>query len=402
MSADNLRFAIVAGEASGDILGAALIRALRARFPHATFYGVTGPRMSAAGCDSIASIEQLSVMGLVEVLRHLPRLLKLRSQLFQRFVADRPDCFIGIDAPDFNLPLERKLRARGLRTVHMVSPTVWAWRPKRVRSIVQSTDLMLCLLPFEPQFYADHGGAPNAVTQPPGSDRAGLRAPFRAVFIGHPLAEELDQPVTREIARLQLGLPADAPCVAVLPGSRGSELKYLGRSFAAAGGWLSQHVEGVALVVPIAKPSLRPLFEQAIAELAPTARWWLVDGRSREAMRAADVVLLASGTAALECLLLDRPMVASYRASSLTAWLLRRMVRVKHVTLPNLLCRDPVVPELLQEQAQPELLGKAVLDLLREPAHRQRQLGQFGEVRQQLKQNAGARAAAAIAELLQR
>jgi lipid-A-disaccharide synthase len=375
-----MRFALVAGEASGDILGAALVRALRARFPNAQFYGVTGPRMRDAGCDSVATIDALSVMGLAEVLRHLPRLLKLRRELFERFAADRPDCVIGIDAPDFNLPLERKLRERGLRAVHVVSPTVWAWRPGRVKTIAQSVDLMLCLFPFEPKFYAAHG--------------------VRAEYIGHPLAEELDAPVSREVARTQLGLPVDAPCVAILPGSRGGELKYLAAPFAATGAWLSQRVEDLWLIVPIAKPSLRPVFERAIAEHAPTAHWRLVDGRSREAMRAADGVLLASGTATLECLLLDRPMVVGYRASALTAWLVRRLIKIDRVSLPNLLCAEPVVPEHLQEEALPENFGPSVLELLQRPEVRERQLAQFAAVRQELKRDAATRGAAAIAGLL--
>jgi lipid-A-disaccharide synthase len=371
---------LVAGEVSGDLLGAALIQALKQHFPGATFYGVTGPRMRAAGCESIASIDELSVMGIVEVLKHLPRLLRLRSSLFARFTADRPDCVIGIDAPDFNLPLERKLRNRGLRTVHVVSPTIWAWRPGRVHRIAQSIDLMLCLFPFEPKYYTEAG--------------------VRAEYIGHPLAEELSNPLTREVARLRLRLPPDAPCVAILPGSRGSELRYLADSFVETGGRLAREIEGVTLVVPIAKPSLRPLFEEAIARHAPNARWWLVDGRSREAMCAADAVLLASGTASLECLLLDRPMVISYRASRFTAWLLRKLVKVQHVGLPNLLCAEPVVPEILQEDAVPERLVPPMLDLLRDASVRRRQLDQFAAVREELKRNAAVRGAAAIAQLL--
>ena len=381
MSGDRpLRFAIVAGEMSGDILGAALIRALRARFPDAQFQGVTGSRMRSAGCETVAGIDQLSVMGLAEVVKHLPRLLKLRRALFSRFARERPDCVIGIDAPDFNLPLERRLRARGIHTVHMVSPSVWAWRQSRVGTIEKSVDLMLCLLPFEPAFYATH------------------KVP--AEYIGHPLAEELQRPIGRDIARLHFGIAADAPCVAVLPGSRAGELKYLAAPFAATGEWLSRRVEGLTLVVPIARPELWPVFEKAIAEHAPTARWRLVDGKSREVMRAADAVLLASGTATLECLILDRPMVVGYRVSPLSAWLVRRMLKVPNVSLPNLLCEQALVPEYLQEQATPEYLGPALLELLQTPQASQTQLSQFAAVRQALKCGAADRAAAAIAVLL--
>ncbi|HWY24212.1 MAG TPA: lipid-A-disaccharide synthase [Nevskia sp.] len=378
-----MRFALVAGEASGDLLGGALVHALRARFPEASFYGVTGPRMREAGCDSIASIDRLSVMGLAEVLPKLPDILRLRRELAARLAADRPDCVIGIDAPDFNLPLERRLRAQGLPTVHLVSPTVWAWRPGRVKNIARAVDLILCLFPFETRFYAEHQ--------------------VRAEYIGHPLAEELSDPLSREDARRLLGLP-QGPCLAILPGSRGGELKYLAEPFALAAAWLAQRMPELSFVVPLAKPALRPVFERAVAAHAPDLRWTLVDGHSREAMRAADAVLLASGTATLECLLLDRPMVVGYRVSAFTAWLLRslKLLKIDRVSLPNLLCQEPVVPEFLQEQASAEHLGPALLELLRDPAVRQRQTAQFAAVRGELKRDAAASAAAAIAGLLRR
>ena len=378
-----MRFALVAGEASGDLLGGALVHALRARFPQASFYGVTGPRMREAGCDSIASIDRLSVMGLAEVLPKLPDILRLRRELAARLAADRPDCVIGIDAPDFNLPLERRLRAQGLPTVHVVSPTVWAWRPGRVKNIARAVDLILCLFPFETRFYAEHQ--------------------VRAEYIGHPLAEELSDPLSREDARRRLGLP-QGPCLAILPGSRGGELKYLAEPFVQAAGWLAQRMPELSLVVPLAKPSLRPVFEQAVAAHAPDLRWSLVDGHSREAMRAADAVLLASGTATLECLLLDRPMVVGYRVSAFTAWLLRslKLLKIDRVSLPNLLCQEPVVPEFLQEEADAAYFGPALLELLRDPAARQRQTAQFAAVRSELKRDAAASAAAAIAGLLRR
>lgn len=378
-----MRFALVAGEASGDILGAALVRGLRARFPGATFYGVAGPRMREAGCEAIESIEALSVMGLTEVLRHLPRLLALRRRLVERFAADRPDLYIGIDAPDFNLGVERRLKARGIRTVHMVSPTIWAWRPDRVHGIGESVDLVLCLYPFEPALYERHG--------------------IRAAYIGHPLADQLDDRVTPAQARRELGLPDDGPVVAVLPGSRGSELHYLSEPFAAAAAWLHARLPGVRFVAPLARPDLRPALERAIAR-HPGPPWRLLDGRSRLAMQAADAVLLASGTATLECLLLGRPMVVSYRASALTAWLAYRLVKIPHVSLPNILAGAPedapLVPELLQAEATPERLGEELYCLLRHPVLRERQVERFGQVRAQLKCDAGERAAAAIEALL--
>jgi lipid-A-disaccharide synthase len=376
-----MRIALIAGEASGDLLGGALVRALRARLPGVECYGVTGPRMREAGCETIASIDRLSVMGLVEVLPKLPDILRLRGELYRRLLAERPDCVVGIDAPDFNLGLERRLRAQGIRTAHLVSPTVWAWRQGRVKSIARSVDLMLCLFPFEPKFYAGHG--------------------VRAEYIGHPLAEELAAPPSREEARATLGLPP-GPCVAILPGSRGGELKYLAAPFAGTAAWLAQKMPDLQFVVPIAKPKLRPMLETAVAAQAPKLNWHLVDGRSREAMCAADAVLLASGTATLECLLLDRPMVISYQMSAFSGWVGRRVIKVKHVGLPNLLCAEPVVPELLLDQAVPEQLGPAVLELLSKPEARQRQLEQFAAVRKELRRDAAATAASAIAELLKR
>ncbi|MGH8457160.1 MAG: lipid-A-disaccharide synthase [Stenotrophobium sp.] len=374
------RFALIAGEISGDILGAALIRALKLRYPTATFYGVAGPRMVAAGCEAIKSIDALSVMGLVEVVKVLPRLLKLRAQLIARLTADRPDCVIGIDAPDFNLTLERKLREQGIRTVHMVSPSVWAWREGRVKGIARSVDLMLCLLPFETKFYATHE--------------------VRAAYVGHPLADELDDSVTQAQARRGLGIDEAGPVVAILPGSRGGELKYLAEPFARAAAWLHRRIPGIRFLTPVAKPKLRAQMEQAIAAHAPDARWQLLDGQSREAMRAADVVLLASGTATLECLLLGRPMVVSYRTSALTAAIVRKLIKVGQVSLPNLLAKEAAVPEMLQEEATAQLLGQEVYCLLRSDYLRQRQLEQFSAVRTELKRDSAALSADAIAALL--
>ncbi len=376
-----MRFALVAGEASGDILGAALIRALKARFPQATFYGVAGARMREAGCEAIESIEALSVMGIAEVLPKLPALIRLRGALEARFAHDKPDVFIGIDAPDFNLGLAKKLRARGLRTVHFVSPTIWAWRPGRIHGIGEAVDLMLCMYPFEPALYQAAG--------------------IGAAYVGHPLAGELDDSTSPAQARAALGIAAEGPVVAVLPGSRRAELKYLADSFAAAGAWLAPRVPGLRLLVPIAKPELKGAFEAAIAR-HPGGNWTLLEGQSRVAMQAADAVLLASGTATLECCLLGRPMVVAYRAAPLTAFILRRfgLLKIDRVSQPNILSDDPAVPELLQDEAQPERLGQEVLMLLRHEVLRARQLGQFALVRAKLKSDFAARAAEAIAQLV--
>lgn len=377
-----MKIALVAGELSGDILGASIIYGLKRRFPQARYYGVAGPRMVEAGCEAIESIEALSVMGLSEVLRHLPRLFKLRASLVRRFLLDRPDVVIGIDAPDFNLGLETRLKKQGLRTVHVVSPTVWAWREGRVKTVARAVDRILCLFPFEQDFYRKHDVA--------------------AVTIGHPLADMLDDAVTPAQGKAALGLSTDAPCVAIMPGSRGGELHYLADSFVGAARLLAEKNPRTQFVVPVAKPSLRPRLEAAIRAHAPQLRWHVLDGRSREAMQAADVVLLASGTATLECLLLGRPMVVSYRASAFTAWMLRSvgLIKISRVSLPNILSQRELVPEVLQEQATPEILSKAVGNLLDSPGAQRQQREGFAAIRASLKLNAGERAADAIAELL--
>lgn len=376
------RIALVAGELSGDLLGGALVRALRARFPRAQIYGVAGPRMVEADCEAVESIDQLSVMGLAEVLPAIPRLLKLRARLVERFVAEPPDVFIGLDAPDFNLGLEKRLRTRGIRTVHVVSPTIWAWRPGRIKGIARAVDLMLCLFPFEPKHYEGSG--------------------VRARYIGHPLANELDDSVTQAEARVQLGLPGEGLVVAILPGSRGGELKYLAEPFAQTAALLHARVPGVRFVSPVAKPSLEAGLRAAIAGHAPQCDWTLLKGQSREAMRAADVVLLASGTATLECLLLGRPMAVAYRTSRLTAWMMLDLglLKTKYVSLPNLLAAEPTVNEFLQDAANPEALATELARLLHDTSARQRQLAAFDAVRKELRRDAAEQASAAIAELL--
>ena len=376
------RVAFVAGEISGDILGAAIVRALRERVPGVRCYGIAGPRMTAAGCEAIESIDALSVMGLAEVLRELPRLLRLRRNLVERLLHERPDLVVGIDAPDFNLGLERRLRAAGLRTVHVVSPTVWAWRAGRVKTIAQAVERVLCLFPFEPHWYADHGVA--------------------ADYIGHPLADEIDADTDAPAARRELGLPSDGPLLTVMPGSRGSEIRYLAPVFAQAAADLHRVLPALRVVTPVARPALRAGIERAIAAHAPSLPWTLVDGESRACMRAGDAVLLASGTATLECLLTRRPMVVAYRGSPLTAFLMLRLglLKSRHVSLPNLLCAEPVVPELLQSAATPLALAGELLSLLREPQMRERQLLAFDAVRASLRCNAGERAAAILDELL--
>ena len=372
-----MKVALIAGELSGDLLGAALIEGLRARVPGLQCYGVCGPRMEAAGCMPLASIDALSLMGIAEVLPALPRLFRLRAQLVERLVADRPDVVIGIDAPDFNLGLERRLRAQGLRTVHVVSPTIWAWRQGRVKMIARAVDQMLCLFPFEPAFYAAHG--------------------VDARFIGHPLADQLDDRVAPREGREALGLP-ETLTLAVLPGSRSGEVRHLMTPFAQAAAGLATVLPNLQVLTPVAKPSLRPLIESAIAREAPGVSWRCLDGGTRDVLRASNAVLLASGTATLETLLVGRAMVVGYRTAPLTAWLMLKagLLKTRHVSLPNLLAARATVPERLQAQCHPRQLADDLLPLLTSGEARAVQLDAFRDVRTQLAGGAGDRAAAAI------
>jgi lipid-A-disaccharide synthase len=374
--------AVVAGEASGDNLGAALITALRARSPDVRIIGVAGPRMRAAGCEALADAEELAVMGLTEVLRHLPRLLKLRRGLITRFTAARPDVFVGIDAPEFNLGLAARLKAQGIRTVQYVSPQVWAWRQGRVRGIGEACDRILCLLPFEPPFYERHG--------------------IVARFVGHPLADQFPMEPDRGAARAGLGLPAGETVVAVLPGSRMGEVSRLAAPFAGAAAWLAARRPGLRFVAPMVNAAVRARFEAAWAQAAPGVPVQIVDGRSRDVLAAADVVLVASGTATLETLLSKRPMVVAYRLGTVTAFLLQRLglVKVQHFSQPNLLAGREVVPELFQDAATPEALGAAVLDWLESPERVAPLQATFADVHAQLRRGGADLAAEAVLELL--
>jgi len=374
-------FALVAGEASGDNLGAGLVTALTERVPGSRFFGVAGPRMRAAGCEVWQNSDALAVMGLAEIVRHLPRLIGLRQELLRRLAAARPDVYIGIDAPEFNLGVAARLKAQGLRTVQYVSPQVWAWRQGRVRTIGAAVDLVLCLLPFETSFYAEHG--------------------VRAVFVGHPLADEIPMVSDAAEARRQLGLSAGGSVVAVLPGSRGSEVGRLGGPFAATIAWLARERPGLTFVGAMANPGARAAFEAALARHAPGVEVRLVDGRAQLAMAASDAVLLASGTATLECALVKRPMVVCYRVAPITSWLLRELglVKTRFFSQPNLLADRALVPEFFQEQVRPAVLGPAMLGELERP-DRADLTAAFCEMHERLRRNASARAAEAILGLL--
>jgi lipid-A-disaccharide synthase len=375
-----LRVGIVAGEHSGDQLGAALIAALRQRSPAVQCFGVAGPKMIAQGCEAWAGADQLAVMGLTEVLRHLPRLLRLRSELRRRFSAARPDVFVGIDAPEFNLPLARQLKAAGIRTVQYVSPQVWAWRQGRVRTIGTSCDLVLCLLPFETEFYRHHG--------------------VRAEFVGHPLADEIPLGVDREAARRALELDPLTKIVALLPGSRIGEVSRLAAPFAAAAARIAIRRPGWQFLAPMASGAAREAFLREIAQVPEVPAIRMLDGQAQRALAAADGAIVASGTATLETLLTGRPMVVAYKVSSATAFLLRtlKLVKVRYFSQPNLLAGRRLVPEFFQEQVQGAALGDALLQELEDRDHVRELLDAFSGIHRLLRRGGAARAAEAILE----
>ncbi|MBB6341398.1 lipid-A-disaccharide synthase [Pseudomonas fluvialis] len=370
-----LRVALVAGEASGDILGAGLMQALRERHADIEFIGVGGQLMEAQGLRSYFPMERLSVMGLVEVLGRLPELLARRKRLIRTLIEEKPDVFIGIDAPDFTLNIELKLRQAGIRTVHYVSPSVWAWRQKRVLKIRQGCDLMLCLFPFEAQFYLEH------------------EMPVR--FVGHPLANSIPMQADKLAARQALGLDAEDCVVALMPGSRGGEVAKLGALFLDAAERLRSLRPGVRFVLPCANAERRRQIEDLLSERSLPLL--LLDGRSHEALAACDAVLIASGTATLEALLFKRPMVVAYRVANLTYRILRRLVTSPYVSLPNLLAGRMLVPELLQEAATPDALAETMATLLLDGAAQTRG---FDTIHRALRQDASAQAADAVLQLV--
>ncbi len=376
------RIALVAGEASGDLLGAGLIEELRQRFPDAQFAGIGGKAMREAGCDTWHDAGELAVMGLSEVLRHLPRLLGLRRRFRQRVLDWKPDVFIGIDAPDFNLGVERWLKQRDVRTVHYVSPSVWAWREKRAEKIGASADLVLCLFPMEPPIYARHG--------------------VDARFVGHPMADDMPMEPDQAIARASLGLHAYTPVLAVLPGSRLGEIGRLGQVFLEAARLVAEAVPHLQIVVPAANPVCREALTPMIAGTAFAQSPLLTDGRAREAMIAADVILLASGTATLEAMLAKRAMVVGYKVAPLTYRIVKAfgLLKVERYALPNVLAGTDVAPELMQEECTPENLAAAVLNQFQHPEITGALQPRFREIHESLRQNASARAADAIAGLL--
>lgn len=378
-----LRVGIVVAEPSGDLLAAGLMRALQEALPGVRFEGVAGPLMRDNGIDEWAPMDSLSVMGLFEVLQHLPRLLRLRAALVARWRDTPPALFIGVDAPDFNLGLECRLRAGGVPTVHYVSPTVWAWRTGRVRKIRRAVDLLLTIFPFETEFLARHG--------------------VPAHYVGHPLACELPLKPDRAGARARLSLDEARPVLAVLPGSRRGEVGRLARPFIETAGALRRELPALQLVVPLVNEATRELFERQLARSAPGLDARVVLGASRDALAAADVVLTASGTATLEALLSKRPMVVGYKLQgasyALARWL--RLVKVEHVAMANLLADERLAPELLQHECEPRHLLPPLLRFFKDAALRERIARRYTEIHEDLRMDTNREAARAVLSLLE-
>lgn len=372
---------MVAGEASGDLLGAHLIAALAARRPELRFAGIGGPKMQAEGFDSFYPMEKLSVRGYAEVLRHYREITGIRRRLAARLVEARPSVFIGVDAPDFNLDLERNLKSAGIPTVHYVSPSIWAWRAGRMGKISASVSHMLTLFPFEAPLY----------------EKAGVPV----TYVGHPLADLIPLDVNKDDARSQLKLPMRHPIIALLPGSRKSELHYMAETFVKTARRLYEEFKDIHFICPMVSRETRDLFETAVrhhagGELPLT----LLFGHSHEALAAADIALVASGTASLEAALFKTPMVVAYRMSPITWALMRHMIRLPYVSLPNILANEALVAEFLQDRATPGALSTALTELMHDADRRRSQVARFREIHLDLRQNTAQKAADTVLRVL--
>ena len=378
--------ALVAGEVSGDILGAGLIRALKVKYPNAHFVGIAGERMIAEGCETLVDMEEIAVMGLAEIVKHLPRLLKIRKMVVETMSAQKPDIFIGIDAPEFNLYVEDKLKAQGIKTVHYVSPSVWAWRQKRIYKIARATDLVLAFLPFEKAFY----------------DR--FNVPCR--FVGHTMADSIPLKPDRHEACNVLNIDEKQRYMAILVGSRSAEVELLSEPFLQTALRLKEKFPDLKFLVPLINKKRRQQFEQFKARLAPDLDMILLDGNARQAMIAAEVTLLASGTAALECMLCKSPMVVGYRMKPLTYFLAKHLVKTPYISLPNLLADEMLVPEMIQEDCTAEKLTEKLTPYLEQDEsavqNRHVLIQRFTELHQQIQCDADKQAAQAVIDLLER
>ena len=378
MTDKQLTIALVAGETSGDILGAGLIRTLKKHHPNIKFVGIAGPRMQAEGCQAWYEMEELSVMGIVEVLGRLRRILAIRRDITKRLIDLKPDVFIGIDAPDFNLSLEDKLKQAGIKTIHYVSPSVWAWKQKRVFKIKRNTNLILAFLPFEKAFY----------------DK--FDVPCR--FIGHKMADDIPLEPDQTAMRQQLGIPVDCQCLALLPGSRHAEVTLLSEPFLKAAQLLRDKFPDLHIVVPLVNGKRRAEFEQIKAEIAPKLNLQLLDGHAREAMIASNAAILASGTVALECMLAKCPMVVGYKMKAFTFWLAKKLIKTPYVSLPNILAGKEIVPELLQHDCTPENIANHIVPLLKSDNSELK--ATFLALHKQIRCNADEQAAQAVLDVL--
>ncbi|OOF85517.1 lipid-A-disaccharide synthase [Rodentibacter ratti] len=385
MNKENLTIALVAGEISGDILGAGLIRQLKSHYPNARFMGIAGPKMLAEGCETLVDMEELSVMGLAEVVRHLPRLLKIRKKVIQTMLREKPDVYIGIDAPDFNLDIELKLKANGIKTIHYVSPSVWAWRQNRIHKIAKATHQVLAFLPFEKAFY----------------DK--FNVPCR--FIGHTMADAIPLKPNRAEACQFLNVDPTQRYLAILVGSRGSEVEFLAEPFLKTALLLKAQFPDLQFLVPLVNEKRRQQFEAIKAQVAPDLTMHLIDGNARQVLMAAQAALLASGTAALEAMLCKSPMVVGYKMKPLTYLLAKRLVKTAYISLPNLLADEMLVPEMIQENCEPVLLAEKLALYLsdEESAVKNRHvlIQRFTDLHQQIQCDADKQAAQAVIDLLE-
>ncbi|OXX72597.1 lipid-A-disaccharide synthase [Vibrio sp. V03_P4A6T147] len=375
-----LRIGIVAGELSGDTLGEGFIQAIKQQYPNAQFVGIGGPKMIAQGCESLFDMEELAVMGLVEVLGRLPRLLKVKAQLVKYFKANPPDVFVGIDAPDFNLRLELDLKKAGIKTVHYVSPSVWAWRPKRIFKIDAATDLVLVFLPFEKAFYDKYQVA--------------------CEFVGHTLADAIPLQPDKIAARELLKLETNKQWLAVLPGSRGGEVGLIAKPFIETCRQIKQKYPDIGFVVAAVNLKRKLQFETIWQEIAPELDFVIIEDTARNVITAADAVLLASGTVALECMLLKRPMVVGYKVNWLTGWLVQKLAITEFVSLPNILAGEELVPEFILDECDPQHLFPAVDSML--SRDNSSLIERFTEMHRWIRKGADQQAAKAVLSLINR
>lgn len=380
MSKRQVRIGIVAGETSGDRLGGSLIRAIQNEISNVRFEGMAGPEMIAAGCDAIARVDQLSVMGLVEVLRHYPDLLRVRNQLVRHFLKHPPDVFVGIDVPDFNLSIERRLKRYGIRTVHYVCPQVWAWRTARAKSISAAADLLLAVFPFEPEFFDRYGGS--------------------AMFVGHPLADSLPLEPDIAAARSALGLPADGLLIAIMPGSRTQEIDRLMRPFLEAAALLYHEKPEARFILCVAREAHVAQAQRCVTEWANGVPCTVVFGLAHDVLSAANAAIVASGTASLEALLCKTPMVVAYRLAPLSYLIIKHMVKIPRIAMPNILARHELVPELIQAAVTPRAICSELLEWLNVEKKRAAFLDVSRNLHQDLKRGAAQNAARAVISLL--